>query len=100
MLQKVGVYTVNRDKCREAYAELEEPLDITENMFCSGLWGVGGKDACQGDSGGPVYYDFNGNDILIGLISWGAGCARADFPGVNTAVSSFTDWIVETTAEV
>lgn len=64
---------------------------ITDNMFCSGILDVGGKGPCYGDSGGPVFYD----NIVIGVVSWGEGCANKTTPAVNVAVSSYTDWIVE-----
>ena len=31
--------------------------------------------------------------FLTGLIGWGEGCARPGFPGVNTRVAAFEDWI-------
>ena len=71
------------------------PSEITDNMICAGVMG-GGKDACQGDSGGPlVRYDGTGNPWLTGIVSWGYGCADADYPGVYTRVANYTDWITE-----
>lgn len=35
----------------------------------------------------------NGQWILVGITSYGAGCALADYPGVYTRVSYFNDWI-------
>lgn len=47
----------------------------------------------QGDSGGPVVSKETG--IQIGIVSFGKGCARKDYPGVYVRVASATvrDWI-------
>ncbi|KAJ0172379.1 hypothetical protein K1T71_012352 [Dendrolimus kikuchii] len=90
VLRDVTIYTVDHDICVQRYQSLSRPQLVTENMICAGILDVGGKDACQGDSGGPLYY----GDILVGIVSWGNGCAQAAHPGVSTAVSSYTDWIV------
>jgi len=46
-------------------------------MICAGVPG-GGKGACQGDSGGPLVVAGQ----LVGIVSWGVGCAEPDYPGV------------------
>ncbi|KAJ8711578.1 hypothetical protein PYW08_008532 [Mythimna loreyi] len=89
-LRDVTIYTINNELCAARYLTLPWPLVVTENMICAGILDVGGKDACQGDSGGPLYY----GEILVGVVSWGHGCANATFPGVSTAVSPYNDWIV------
>ena len=66
--------------------------DITNNMICAGD-GNGGEDSCQGDSGGPlIMTNDEGEYELIGIVSWGYGCADAYYPGVYSKVWSVRDW--------
>ncbi|CAG4990718.1 unnamed protein product [Parnassius apollo] len=90
VLLDTTIYTVNNALCAERYLSLPTPGIVTENMICAGLLDVGGRDACQGDSGGPLYY----GNIIVGIVSWGHGCANATYPGVSTAVGPYTEWIV------
>jgi trypsin len=86
----VSVPIVDREQCAVAYADDNGDSVIDETMFCAGL-PEGGKDSCQGDSGGPAVND---DGVLVGVVSWGVGCALPDFPGVYTRISIMLDFIV------
>jgi len=51
-----------------------------------------GTDTCQGDSGGPLTVAENGKFVLIGVVSYGSGCAHTT-PGVYARVQGFLPWI-------
>ncbi|CAL8117980.1 unnamed protein product [Orchesella dallaii] len=84
LLLKVAVPYVTDSACRSAYGATR----IADHMICAGQ---DGKDACQGDSGGPLMC--SGGNQLCGIVSWGTGCARPQYPGVYTETSYFTSWI-------
>lgn len=77
-LQHVEVAYISNDECGDSYA----PEPITNAMLCAA---DPGQDACQGDSGGPLYD--KDNDVLVGITSWGFGCADPNYPGVYSRVS-------------
>ncbi|XP_038610231.1 tryptase-like [Tachyglossus aculeatus] len=85
---KIPIY--NTKKCKWNYHQINK--FILDDMICAG-YDEGMKDSCQSDSGGPLVYKSNGAWILIGVVSWGEGCARPHFPGIYVNVSHYVDWI-------
>ncbi|KRT83696.1 Trypsin, partial [Oryctes borbonicus] len=85
-LQAVEVPLVSNSECQSAYGTYE----ITDQMLCAGIEG-GGKDACQDDSGGPLVVD----GVLVGIVSWGIGCAEPEYLGVYSSVPALRSYISE-----
>jgi len=101
-LQEVEVNAISNEECKASdgpYGSYAEGGGITENMLCAREEG-GGEDSCQGDSGGPLIIkgaDPNGaDDVQVGVVSWGIGCAMKEYPGVYARLSSQYEWIRKT----
>nr|P51588.1 RecName: Full=Trypsin; Flags: Precursor [Sarcophaga bullata]CAA64354.1 trypsin-like enzyme [Sarcophaga bullata] len=90
-LQEVEVDIVDQKAC--ASNEFKYGSQIQDTMVCAYALK---KDACQGDSGGPLV----ANNQLVGIVSWGSGCARVGYPGVFCDVPSVRSWIEKTAKEL
>ena len=88
MLQYVQVPAISNAACNNAYGGL-----IKQSMICAGYPGEGGKDSCQGDSGGPFVCNNDGKAVIVGVVSWGSGCAKPDIPGVYARTTHVLPWI-------
>lgn len=90
-LRDTTVPRVSDTGCEDAYGAA---FDVG-SMFCAGL-PPGGKDTCYGDSGGPVVAPAVASPDrsdpadwrLVGVVSWGEGCAQPGFPGVYARLAA------------
>ena len=91
-LMELSMPVMGQAKCRH-YTQ-HPPHTITDNMFCAG-WVDGRADACQGDSGGPFTFARDGTTALVGVVSWGIGCAKTGYPGVYARLPIFLPWVAD-----
>jgi secreted trypsin-like serine protease len=93
-LQAINVPIWNQADCRAVYVN---QYDIQPGPHICAGYRPGGKDSCQGDSGGPLVVSGGPTKyLLVGVVSFGEGCAERDSPGVYTRASTYRDWIYET----
>ncbi|EGR1981850.1 TPA: trypsin-like serine protease [Vibrio parahaemolyticus] len=91
VLQQVDLEYVDRATCQNLPGNYS---NVSDDGICAGYY-WGGKDSCQGDSGGPLIVDDNGINKLLGVVSWGDGCAQPNAYGVYANVAHFqhNGWI-------
>jgi len=90
VLMKVDVKVWTNDRCKSSYGS-QAPGGITSHMLCAS---DKNRDSCSGDSGGPLFdCPWGGRCTQIGIVSWGIGCAKPQYPGVYTRVTQMLDWI-------
>ncbi|XP_012172255.2 tryptase isoform X2 [Bombus terrestris] len=99
-LQKALLNIVDNINCAIKYNQstsIAIPYGIMPSMICAGDTLSGwNKDTCQGDSGGPLQIPHSRNECLfqvLGITSFGQGCAIVNTPGVYTRVSHYLNWI-------
>jgi trypsin len=87
-LREVDVKVVSDSQCGLTNFGFDAPTGVCASDVL--------KDSCQGDSGGPLFH--NASRIIVGLVSYGTGCALPGFPGVYTEVNNPTirSWISST----
>lgn len=94
-LQQVSIRVINNKICQKMYRNSGSNISIANSMMCAAS---SGKDSCMGDSGGPLLMQVTDAQQrtrfkIVGIVSWGIGCARANRPGVYTRISSFSKFI-------
>ncbi|CAK1546662.1 unnamed protein product [Leptosia nina] len=91
VLRAVRVPIISKEKCQNVPFPYFRG-GLTARMFCAGF-DVEKKDACQGDSGGPAVHE----DRLLGMVSFGYGCATPSSFGVYSKVAKVRPWIKDIT---
>jgi len=92
-----GLPIVSDQSCQTSLATIPGYANsVSSDMLCAG--GKEGEDGCQGDSGGPLVVENQETeqDTLVGVVSWGIGCARPGLPGLYAEVSNYISWMDST----
>ncbi len=91
-LWEVDMPLVSNAACNTAYTTVggmaANPPPVTDFMLCAGT-GIQGQGSCFGDSGGPLVIRQDNREVLVGLTSWGLGCAQQGLYDVFSRVSRF-----------
>jgi len=100
ILQELELKVVDDQTCYDAMTGALGTFwgqTFPDEQVCAG--GESGKDGCQGDSGGPFVHDRDEVFELIGVVSWGLGCARPGVYGIYTEVDHYLPWIASSIAQ-
>merc|ERR1712130_718766 len=93
ILQEVDLTVLTNSQCTQS-PNIYSSSQISNSMICAS---GPGKDSCQGDSGGPLVVHgltTGGSQFdLVGVVSWGYGCAQSNAPGVYSRVTDQLDWV-------
>lgn len=98
VLQVAQIPILSNRECRKMFETAGMFKPVYDNEICAG-YKQGGVDSCKGDSGGPlvVYDQRRSSWHLVGIVSNGIMCAQPSLPGVYMRVTSYLDWIREST---
>lgn len=94
-LHQAALRIVSWRSCADMY-RIKYGIKIKDGHICAGTPPLGGTGTCVGDSGGPLQCNLkDGLWYMVGLTSFGSGCAKPGFPDVFVRVSQFKSWMEE-----
>ncbi|CAG7633663.1 unnamed protein product, partial [Allacma fusca] len=90
----VWVHVTSQEKCDELYQRAYR-IGIRTYHLCAGPSDdKSSRGTCVGDSGGPLQCNFrDGRWHLVGITSFGSGCARPGYPDVYSRITYYLPWI-------
>lgn len=92
VLKYTGVNTLSNESCKSSLQTKRDAAgrSFSEKIYPTTLCAYSqATDSCQGDSGGPLF-TYDGTKLtVVGVVSWGIGCARNNIPGIYTRVSEY-----------
>jgi hypothetical protein len=97
-LEVVNLKFLPRKDCESSHPFYKK-LGINKGQICTTSTEGFGRDTCQGDSGGPLVIEREGVIHLVGITSYGLGCAQKNLPGVSTYISFHKKWINRTISD-
>ncbi|KAK0058571.1 serine protease 56 [Biomphalaria pfeifferi] len=94
-LQTTTITTYQGGDCAAAFPDASlNYISDPSTQLCAGQ-PAGGVDACAGDSGGPLFCLDRATNTwnVVGVISYGKGCAMPGIPAVFTNTAAYYSWI-------
>jgi hypothetical protein len=106
VLRETDAYYIPNDECRTIQGEYRgfeiNFSQIVVDVTLCAMDFEGMTDSCRGDSGGGLIVrgETPENDVLVGLVSAGYGCAHETLPALYARVSEVYEWIREHVCEL
>lgn len=88
-LLKVTLRGISNTECLKTFG------NIVSSSLCANYSTKPGQSGCQGDSGGPLTVRLqNGQDVLVGVVSFGGPRCDQGMPSAFARVTSFRSWAI------
>ncbi len=94
-LRQVDLTARGMGGCQEVYRPSGRAT-YPERQLCASHLEPVPRDTCTADSGGPLVRLVGDRKVLVGVVSWGAGCGWKPYPGIYSKVSYYRPWLRET----